>query len=422
MTSTPLKFKANCSSFFAVAALGAIALMAGIYHWRAGAAALGCVFLLGPIAVYSLLRLSLRGLRIHVEQQPSAFEGDPVDVQVRIENCSRLPVFYPEVLDIFGPEIHSQKRVLFEDRILPGECVERSYRAFCMLPRGIYSLGPTAVAVSDPFGWFQIRRSIPAERRLKVYPRIQRFGADRPLGVAVTHLLSDVTHRGVGESAEFAMVREYRSGDPLRRIHWGLTAHLGNPVVREFARSTMGDLNIFLDACRSSLVGIGRSSSFEHSVKIAAGLAGSAIARGHRIQLAVSGDPSLRLRPQSGAAQLQRILDVLVQVKPTGETPLRELLEQRAAEVRPGSTVVVMLSPLLAADADLEAILLRWRRLCVQVLAVVFDAATFRPLWEPAPETRESERFAARLRSLGLRTCLVPCAADLGAVFSGDGR
>ena len=40
--------------------------------------------------------------------------------------------------------------------------------------------------------------------------------------------------RPVGESEEFVALRDYRAGDPMRRIHWQSWARVGRPVVREY--------------------------------------------------------------------------------------------------------------------------------------------------------------------------------------------
>ena len=44
------------------------------------------------------------------------------------------------------------KRFL-DNWMAPSETAERSYEGDCMLPRGVYTIGPTGVRVSDPFGW-----------------------------------------------------------------------------------------------------------------------------------------------------------------------------------------------------------------------------------------------------------------------------
>src|SRR5204862_6450540 len=38
----------------------------------------------------------------------------------------------------------------------------------------------------------------------------------------------------IGESEEFVSLRDYRPGDPLRRIHWRSWAKAGKPVVKDF--------------------------------------------------------------------------------------------------------------------------------------------------------------------------------------------
>lgn len=422
MATPALRFRANCAPAFPLVAAGAIAAAAGFYHGRAEAVALGLVLLGGPALVYALLRSSVRGIRVRIEQPASAFEGDSVEVSVSLENRSRLPVFFPVVSDVFTPEIHAQKDVVFPLRVLPGETVVRTYEGSCTLPRGVHTLGSTALSVSDPFGWFQLRRRLSARRELKVYPVVQRFGVDEKLGECLSHLVSDLTHRGAGESTEFWTVREYRPGDPLRRVHWPLTAHRGEPVVREFARNAVGDLSIFLDTDRTSLVGVGRGSSFEHSIKIASALAASAIRRGHRVQVVASERTEDRVPLATGAEQFERILDLLVRIRPTGDVHLARILSHGATEVRSGSSVITMLSPAVHDDPDVERQLLRWRRKGVRVMAVVFDAASFRPVWEGQRVEESSARFAARLRGLGIRAWVIPCAADLRAVFAGGPR
>src|SRR5206468_1409519 len=38
----------------------------------------------------------------------------------------------------------------------------------------------------------------------------------------------------VGDSEEFVSLRDYRPGDPLRRVHWRSAARVGRPVVKEY--------------------------------------------------------------------------------------------------------------------------------------------------------------------------------------------
>ena len=418
-----LKFRENCGSGIPVALAGIIALGAGILHASPLCAALGLTLFLVPAGVFALLWLTLRRTRISHVVEESAFEGDTVEVSVFLHNRSRFPLFYPAVAEVFSPEVFAQKTISFPYRVIPGETVLEVYRGECMLPRGVYGVGPAAVSASDPLGWFRLEKRTEAQSPIKVYPRFDSFGVGERLGACLKPVVRDVTRFGIGESNEFFSVREYRFGDPLRRVHWGLTAHRGYPVVRENTRTAIGDLSIYLDLYRFALLGVGRGSSLEQSVKIAASIASHALQRGHRVQLMAHGKSEVHVAPGSGTPHLQAILDALVDVKPDGRMPLHELLDQRMREALPGGTALFMVSPYLETSEKFRMQLLDLRRKGVRVVLVVFDSATYRSLYEPLPAEHSASEYADYMSSLGMETFLVPCAADLPAVFlGGEGK
>ncbi len=421
MTRAQLKFPANTSSAIPLIALGAVAVAAGYRYHSAGGMALGAVLVTAPLLLRIALRHAVRRMVVRRHSPDTVYEGDSVRICIHLENRSSLPLFFPQVSEIFTPEIHAQKDVLFPDRVAPGEIVERSYDGVCLLPRGVYSIGPTAIAVSDPFGWFQIRKELKGLRKLKVYPQVHDIAVKEKLGDCISHVVDELTRPSIGESSEFFGVREYRSGDALRRVHWGLTAHRGFPVVREFARTSTGDLNLFLDSYRLALTGVGRSSSTEYAVKIAASFAAKALGRGHRVRLVAGDDDDLHVPLGAGSMHFQRILDVLVDIKPTGTRPLTELLEQNARSVIPGATVVVMLSRYVFRDQRLESMLGAWSRRGVRVVAILFDARTFQSVWGRSEEIGadlDSERCLRRLEARGIECHLLSCGANLPTVFA----
>lgn len=418
MTKSPIKLKPNCGSGVPILMLGLIAMGTAVYHSNPWTGALGVPLVLLPAVVYVLLRISLRGVKVTHVAPERAFEGDAMEVKIILQNDSFLPLFFPEVSEVFTPEVHAQKDTLFPYRVLPGETVEEVYRGDCLLPRGIYTLGPLEVHISDPLGWFQARKNVQVETPIKVYPRFQPFGASEKIGDCLSHLSNDLTRFRMGETNEFFSVREYRVGDPLRRIHWALTAHRGYPVVRENTRHATGDLSLFLDLYRYALLGIGRGSSLELSVKMAASLSAHALRRGHRVQLLTNGSKEIHIPPGAGSGRLQAILDALVAVRPDGTLPLDGFLDRRIHEVHPGSTAVLMVSPYLRESAKFEAQIIALRRSGVRVVLVVFDDSTFRLLYEPVEGGRSLDDYRSSMRALGMEVIVVPCAADLPAIFS----
>ncbi len=100
--------------------------------------------------------------------------------------------------------------------------------------RGFLRFSGVLVARPDPFGLFYGLFPVAAPDVLLVLPR--RYPVP-PLKFAGSrrHQSGGVALAGsVGESEEFVSLREYRPGDPLRRIHWRSWAKRDKPVVKEF--------------------------------------------------------------------------------------------------------------------------------------------------------------------------------------------
>jgi len=100
----------------------------------------------------------------------------------------------------------------------------------------------------DPLGLFRARRSLPERELLLVLPRFASLRAQ-----PVMHEQeASVTAPRAGHGTEIFGVREYRPGDPLRRIHWRSTARRGELIVREFEPPGVQHVGIFLDPSPAS--------------------------------------------------------------------------------------------------------------------------------------------------------------------------
>jgi uncharacterized protein (DUF58 family) len=96
---------------------------------------------------------------------------------------------------------------------------------------------------SDPLGFFRFRRKGADGEIGLVLPRFTSFTA-RP---QARELEASVSAPRAGSGMELFGVREYRPGDPLRRIHWRSSARLGELVVREYEPPGVQTVGIFCD-------------------------------------------------------------------------------------------------------------------------------------------------------------------------------
>jgi uncharacterized protein (DUF58 family) len=111
------------------------------------------------------------------------------------------------------------------------------------LLRGAVVAQACVLESSDPLGFFRFRRRAADGEIALVLPRFMSLAA-RP---HARELEASVTAPRAGSGLELFGVREYRAGDPLRRIHWRSTARLGELVVREYEPPGQQTLGIFCD-------------------------------------------------------------------------------------------------------------------------------------------------------------------------------
>ena len=97
--------------------------------------------------------------------------------------------------------------------------------------RGVHRIGPLVAYGTDPLGLAEFARTVPGTDRLLVLPRtVPLRGVPHALGS------SDGAHgagaAGSGQGRSDVLVRPYRSGDELRRVHWRSTARHDELMVR----------------------------------------------------------------------------------------------------------------------------------------------------------------------------------------------
>ncbi|MEV7355240.1 DUF58 domain-containing protein [Kitasatospora sp. NPDC091276] len=211
-----------------------------------------------------------------------AVAGQEARVHLRVDNVSRVPtgllLLEDKVPYVLGPR---PRFVL--DRVEPRGHREVSYRVRSDL-RGRYPLGPLQLRLSDPFGMCEVNRSFSASDVLTVVPQVQ----------ALPHVRLSGEWGGQGESRartlalagdDDVILREYRPGDDLRRVHWKSTARYGELMVRREEQPQRARATVLLDTREIGHRGIGPASSFEWAVSCAASVAVHLLERGYQTQL-----------------------------------------------------------------------------------------------------------------------------------------
>ncbi len=121
----------------------------------------------------------------------------------------------------------------------------RVFAPFC----GLIRLRIKKIRVYDYFSVFSSAGKLSEEMYLAVFPKgpVLRIGYGSAL-CSDGSIRTDRTENLQGEARhEVRQVREYRSGDPVRSVHWNLSARSGSLKIREYEREREGSAEIFLD-------------------------------------------------------------------------------------------------------------------------------------------------------------------------------
>nr|WP_246279726.1 DUF58 domain-containing protein [Psychromicrobium silvestre] len=117
--------------------------------------------------------------------------------------------------------------------------------------RGQFVIGPVSAELGDAFGLSHHLRSLPGTDVLTVTPQ----AVELPINVLSGARGSDgmtATRQQANPSDDDVMTREYRHGDPMRRVHWPATARHGELMVRQEESVTTPEATILLDQRASS--------------------------------------------------------------------------------------------------------------------------------------------------------------------------
>ena len=323
------------------------------------------------VVSYLWTRLASRGLTIrrHLRTQ-WATVGDVIEEEFELRSRSRLPILMLEIEDY--SELPGYRA---STAISLGGRATRRWRTHGEAGRrGMYKLGPADVNVGDPFGLFTAERRVAQENTIVVYPPISvMHDVAVPAGTLVGAVRSSLRTQQVTTDA--GGLREFRPGDPLKRIHWPSSARRDTLLVKEFDLEPTASLWVALDLDAAVQAGHGDESTEEYGVKIVSSLAYQFVRDGKSVGLlAEARGTRYILEPQRGLRQLWRILESLAIVQARGTRPFGDVLASAAPILGRGVSLVAI-SP--SADPAWIGSLTHLAQRSVYPVAVGVDAATF---------------------------------------------
>jgi uncharacterized protein (DUF58 family) len=281
-------------------------------------------------------------VRIEGGLPAQASAGHVVHARVAIESLSRRPA-YDVGVGFFG--LPPPLTVAEPTRTLPvlagGARAELSV-ALRPERRGLYQMPDLEAYTTFPFHFHHRRGTARRSPPLLVVPSFQPL-ADlhvpvsrryQPGGIALTS--------NIGESPEYIGNRDYRPGDPTRRIDFRSWARLARPVVREFQEEYYCRVALVLD----TFVPPGRRPprggfpGLEAAVSLCAAIA-DALTRGEYVLDVFAAGPELYVfRAGRHIAHFDNLLEILACVEACRRNPFDTIAPAFAEALQNVSTVI----------------------------------------------------------------------------------
>ena len=371
---------------------------------------------------------ALRGIRVERQARSlRASVGDIFEEHFEISNTSQMPKLWLEVANESNMPFATGSRILTFLRAKQ----KRIYTARTWLTnRGGFPLGPTTITSGDPFGIFRVSKSFPATTSLMVLPMLFPLSEFLtppgllPGGKAIRRKSIDITPHAAG-------VREYATGDPMKRIHWPTSIRRGQLMVKEFEQDPQAEVWLFLDTHKNSHVAKTAEtyetppiddllllrrrtvklppSTLEYSISITASLAHYFISQRRAVGLVSALGRSFKVIPaERSERQEAKILEELAFLQAESTYTLPGLVTAQMGQLPQGSSAILV-TPMIWPELLLGVDSLQRRNLRPVVVLLMSHSFGSRA---------NNEDLAHSLNERKVPVCRVYCDADLATTLS----
>ena len=269
-------------------------------------------------------------------------EGERVTVTVTLR--AREPLALVELLQPLPPQVwpaRGNHHAFFS--LAHGEEVRWTFELACA-GRQRLRLADLHLRLWEPLGLAAAEtRQHAAQCEVAVYPHVTLLRRP-PRPRRTQAFVGNHVSPAQGEGLEPGDIRPFAPGDQVRHVNWRATLRLGVLHVTQHHQERNADVVLLLDTLADA--GPAGASTLDRAVRGAASLAAAYLARRDRVGLIEYGGILRQVRPRTGRAQWERLLDTLARASVVFTYVTRDL-EMIPPRVLPPRALVVALSPLL---------------------------------------------------------------------------
>jgi uncharacterized protein (DUF58 family) len=308
---------------------------------------------------WRLVRATLARLEVRRKLPKSVSAGELLVVELDAVNPRRRlgswAVAAEDVIQREGGDTQPAiaASVLFS-HVPAGQSRRETYRGRLM-QRGRYRFGPLRISTRFPFGLVRMSTTLDQPQTLLVHPRLgrltrrwQRLHLSADLGA------SRVQRKQGLLEGDFYGLRDWRTGDSRRWIHWRTSARRQVPAVRQFEQRRNQDLALIVELWQPAEPTSRDRENVELAVSFAASIVSDLCRRGGRslwVGLAAAAPRHVHGPASLGLAR--EVLESLAVAEGSSQDRLPEVVGAALDAIRPGTnTIVVSTRPVNWSDTE----------------------------------------------------------------------
>lgn len=294
-----------------------------------------------------------------------AYEDGEIKVKLRIRNRGGGTMFrvmdsIPEDAELSG----ESGRIAYLGR---GKGMVLKYSVRFPL-KGKYALGPVKIRCFDPMMFWVREYTIDIKDGIDVYVGTEDLKKVRLEPTKTRNWLGNIQSRRIGIGTEFYSIREYVSGDDVRKINWKGSARTDKLLVNEYEGENSGDAIIVLDAKEEYMAGTERHNTFKAGVRATLSISSHMLRQRNRVGLVLLGDYLTWLYPEFGRRQLYKIIEALSTLKKGGKWGF-DTLYWIITRFFPANSYIIVVSTLQSREIPETIMALRARGYDVLIIS-----------------------------------------------------
>lgn len=275
--------------------------------------------------------------------------GDDVTVTLRVRNAGEGIVPDLRLVDGVPPALATEEPARLGTALRPGKSATLRYTVTAV--RGAHEWDPVHVITRNPSGSREHDERLAVETTMRCTPELAATAA-LPLRGLTTQYAGRVATDVGGAGLEFHSTREYRHGDPAKRVNWARYARTGELSTLQFREERAATVVLCIDARNESYLAPEpeEPNAVERGVDAASQSFSALVDAGDRVGVAAFGPGDCWLSPGTGADHRAKARELLathpaLAPTPSGDRFLPTTWLRRFRRRLPADAQLILFSP-----------------------------------------------------------------------------